>query len=325
MTDYKRAYLTNAATPNLIIKYSRQDRAGEAEPGRDQIQARHGGVENAFKTLLLDEGADPMVVGNSFEQMTSRGAGGRREPDRCRGGVPAIVAGLKEGLDAATYSNYELAMRRFADLTMRPNWRSACARWRSWSTVPAGARLWFDASGIAALRQGEKERPTRWRSSPPRASLINAGYSPDSVKAALAASDVTLLDHTGLVSVQLQKPNSQLKELSAPKPADVPAGPTPSPRMPTSSPAKEGSHERALSRAFASPTSRFAPTGGGRTVHGIVVPFGRTAMVSDGGTPTARSSSAARSPRPFGSAAPRSSCSPSTTPAPTRSAAPPAP
>jgi hypothetical protein len=26
MTDYKRAYLTNAATPNLIIKYSRQDR-----------------------------------------------------------------------------------------------------------------------------------------------------------------------------------------------------------------------------------------------------------------------------------------------------------
>jgi hypothetical protein len=41
------------------------------------------------------------------------------------------------------------------------------------------------------------------------ASLINSGYTPDSVKAALAASDVTLLDHTGLVSVQLQKPNSQ--------------------------------------------------------------------------------------------------------------------
>ena len=85
-------------------------------------------------------------------------AGCRREPDRGRGGVPAIVAGLKEGLEAATYSNYGLAMRRFADLTMRPNWRSACACSGEAGRGPDGARLWFDTSAIAALQEGEKER-----------------------------------------------------------------------------------------------------------------------------------------------------------------------
>lgn len=227
MTDYKRAFLTNAATPNLIIKYS--DKIGPERLNRvsAQIQARHGGTENAFKTLLLDEGADPMVVGTTLENMTYtavQAAGENRIA--VAGGVPAIVAGLKEGLDAATYSNYELAMRRFADLTMRPNWRSACGALAKLVAVPAGSRLWFDASGIAALRQGEKEAAdTMAVLATAAASLINAGYSPDSVKAALAASDVTLLDHSGLVSVQLQKPNSQLKELSAPKPADVPVAP----------------------------------------------------------------------------------------------------
>jgi phage portal protein BeeE len=214
MTDYKRAYLTNAATPNLIIKYS--DKIGTERLNRvgAQIRARHGGVENAFSTLLLDEGADPMVVGSSFEQMSytaTQAAGENRIA--VAAGVPAIVAGLKEGLDSATYSNYELAMRRFADLTMRPNWRSACGALAKLVVVPAGARLWFDATGIAALRQGEKEAAdTMAVLATAASSLINAGYDPESVKASLAASDVTLLKHTGLVSVQLQAPGSMPAE-----------------------------------------------------------------------------------------------------------------
>jgi hypothetical protein len=38
-------------------------------------------------------------------------------------GVPPIIVGLSEGLEAATYSNYGQARRRFADVTMRPLWR----------------------------------------------------------------------------------------------------------------------------------------------------------------------------------------------------------
>lgn len=210
MTDYKRAYLTNAATPNMLIRYSQKIDQQRMTRLSTQINAKHGGVDNAFRTLILDEGADVTVLGNTFDKMqfaAVQAAGENRIA--VAAGVPAIVAGLKEGLDAATYSNYGLAMRRFADLTMRPNWRSACAALAKLVDVPSDSRLWFDTTAIAALQEGEKERADTMQVLATAANtLITAGYTADSIKAALAASDVTLLKHSGLVSVQLQTPGS---------------------------------------------------------------------------------------------------------------------
>lgn len=211
MTDYRRAFLQNAAMPNLIIKYSTKVGLDKADRVAKQITARHGGVGNAFRTLILDEGADPTVLSQNFEQMqfaAVQSAGENRIA--VAAGVPAIVAGLKEGLEAATYSNYGLAMRRFADLTMRPNWRSACGALAKLVTVPADSRLWFDTSAISALQEGEKERADTMSVLAGAANtLITAGFTAESVKSALAASDVTLLVHSGLVSVQLQTPGVQ--------------------------------------------------------------------------------------------------------------------
>jgi phage portal protein BeeE len=93
-----------------------------------------------------------------------------------------------------TYSNYEQAMRRFADITMRPLWRSVCACLSKLVTVPPGTRLWFDTADIAALRQGEKERAdTMLVLAEAAAALIAAGGEPDTVTAAVAAGDVSLL------------------------------------------------------------------------------------------------------------------------------------
>jgi phage portal protein BeeE len=211
MVDYKRAYLTNAATPNMIIKYTAK--VGDEKLGRlrEQITARHGGVGNAFRTLILDEGADVTPVGSSFEAMTFtavQAAGENRIA--VAAGVPAIVVGLKEGLDAAGWSVYTNAMRRFIDVTMRPNWRTACAALAKLVNVPPDAKLWFDTSNISALQEGEKERADTMQVIATAAStFITAGYTPDSILAALAASDVTLLQHSGLVSVQLQAPGTQ--------------------------------------------------------------------------------------------------------------------
>lgn len=211
MTDYKRAYLENAATPNLLVRYSQ--RVGQEKVTRlaQQMQARHGGVKNAFRTLILDEGADVTVVGHNFEQMAyaaTQAAGENRIA--VAGGVPAIVAGLKEGLDAATYSNYGMAMRAFADGKMSRNWQGACAALAKLIDVPGDSKLWYDTSQIPALQEGEKEKADTMAILASAAStLITSGYSPESVKAALAASDVTLLNHTGLVSVQLQKPGTE--------------------------------------------------------------------------------------------------------------------
>jgi len=98
-------------------------------------------------------------------------------------------------------------MRRFADMTMRPNWRSACASLSKLVNVPADAELWYDTTDISALREGEKQRAdTMQVLSSAASTLLMAGYEPASITAALTASDLSLLSHTGLLSVQLQKP-----------------------------------------------------------------------------------------------------------------------
>jgi phage portal protein BeeE len=180
MTTHKIRYLQNAASPNLLVKYSQKLGKDTVARIQDQIESRHGGVDNAFRTMVLDEGADVTVIGNSFEQMsfsTVQAAGENRI--LIASGVPGIVIGSKEGLMAATYSNYEQAMRRFADLTMRPLWRSACAALQQLITPPAGSRLWFDVSDIAALRQGEKERAdTVLVQAQAVAQLVHYGYDP---------------------------------------------------------------------------------------------------------------------------------------------------
>lgn len=195
MTQYKTMYLANAASPNLLVKYSQKIGQSTVNRIRDRIADTHGGVDNAFKTLVLDEGADATVIGNSFEQMnfsTVQAAGENRII--IASGVPGIVIGSKEGLMAATYSNYEQAMRRFADITMRPLWRSACACLASIVNVPSGAELWFDVSDIAALRQGEKEQADTMAVLATAAkTFIEAGYTADSVVSALTAGDMTLL------------------------------------------------------------------------------------------------------------------------------------
>lgn len=211
MTDYKRAYLTNAATPNLLIRYQQKIGRDKLQRLSAQIAAKHTGPQNAFRTLVLDEGADTTVVGHDLNQMqfaAVQAAGENRIA--VAGGVPAIVAGLKEGLDAATYSNYDMAMRRFADLTMRPNWRSACAALSKLVPPPDGSRLWYDTTAIAALRQGNKELADTMQVLATAANtLITAGYTAESVNAALTAGDLTLLKHSGLVSVQLQAPGTK--------------------------------------------------------------------------------------------------------------------
>jgi phage portal protein BeeE len=199
MTTHKIRYLQNAASPNLLVKYSQKLGKDTVARIQQTIESRHGGVDNAFRTMVLDEGADVTVIGNSFEQMsfaTVQAAGENRI--LVASGVPGIVIGSKEGLMAATYSNYEQAMRRFADLTMRPLWRSACASLQQLVTPPAGSRLWFDVSDIAALRQGEKERAdTLLVQAQSISEFVKFGYDPQSAVAAVSSSNLSLLKHPG--------------------------------------------------------------------------------------------------------------------------------
>ena len=236
MTAHRQSFFANAATPNMILKYSQSLQPEKAQQLAARFQERHGGPDKAWRTVVLDDGADLSVVGSSFKDMdfsAVQAAGETRIAGA--GGVPPIVAGLSEGLATATYSNYEQAMRRFADLTMRPLWRSAAAALAKLVNVPAGSELWYDVTDIAALRQGEQERATTMATQASAAStLLTAGYEADSIVAALVAGDMTLLKHTGLISVQLI-PNG-LKAIKDELAAGQNVGPNPSPPVPPSAP-----------------------------------------------------------------------------------------
>ncbi|HCU97093.1 MAG TPA: hypothetical protein DHU96_32030, partial [Actinobacteria bacterium] len=195
MTTYKQQYLSNAASPNLLIKYSQRLHPGTVDAIRERVAARYGGTANAFKTLVLDQGADATVIGNSLSQMNFdvvQTAGAERILSAA--GVPGILVGL-ESLKGAGRS-YQEVVRRFADLTMRPEWRSVCGALRKLvpGLPPSGIRLWYDTADIAALQEGEQERA---QESLIRAqallTLRNAGYTRDSAVKAVTANDVSQL------------------------------------------------------------------------------------------------------------------------------------
>jgi HK97 family phage portal protein len=206
MTKHKARFFANAATPNLAIKTETRLDPQQRELLRDQFETRHQGFQNAYKTVLLEDGADLEVIGNTFEQMSFSAVQAAGETRlAAAAGVPPVVVGFLQGIQAATYSNYSQAMRRFADLTVRPMWRQAAAAFASILDIPTGAELWYDDRRIPFLQQDAKDASTiRKEDSLTIESLIRSGFEPASVVTAVMANDFKNLDHSGLISVQLK-------------------------------------------------------------------------------------------------------------------------
>jgi len=164
----------------------------------------------AYRTLWLAGGADVKVIGADMKQLdfkVTQGAGETRIASA--GGVPPIIAGLSEGLDASTYSNYGQACRAFADLWARPSWRQAAGALESILQVPPMSRLWYDDRDIPFLQDDLlDESEVASRRAVTIRQLVDAGYTPETVVPAVMANDFTKLVHSGLYSVQLQAPGS---------------------------------------------------------------------------------------------------------------------
>jgi hypothetical protein len=151
---------------------------------------------------------------------------------------------------AATYSNYLQAMRRFADVTMRPLWRSACDCLAKLVVVPSASRLWFDVTQVAALRQGEKEAAdTLLVQAQSIAALVKEGYEPDSVVKAINGNDLSLLKFVEKAPDPLLEKNLMIANPQLAPAANAPAPmPTQSDLKPNAAPAG-GSKVPALSGA----------------------------------------------------------------------------
>lgn len=209
-TTHKLKFFENGATPNVVVSLDPKITADAFNRWTDIFEENHTGVINAYKTLYLGGGADAKVIGSDLKQVdfkVTQGAGETRIA--AAAGIPPIIVGLSEGLQAATYSNYGQARRRLADGTIRPLWRGVAGALAPLVDVPRDAELWYDDRDIPFLQEDVKDAADiQQMEAATVKQLIDAGFTPKSVIEAVTSQDFALLEHTGLFSIQLQPPGA---------------------------------------------------------------------------------------------------------------------
>ena len=118
MTQHRRKYFENGATPNLVVSYPVGISKEDAERFAEVFRVNYAGTDNAYKTLHIGGGADVTVVGNTMEQIDFRAVQGAGETRiAAAAGTPPVIVGLSEGLQGSSLNagNYGASRRRMAD------------------------------------------------------------------------------------------------------------------------------------------------------------------------------------------------------------------
>ncbi|MEE3066579.1 MAG: phage portal protein [Actinomycetota bacterium] len=211
MTRHQRKFFDRGATVNMIIKHPVGADPVAVGKWNTELEAKIGGVENAWKNLNLYPGADATPVGANFQQIDFKKVrGGGETRIAAAAGVAPIIVGLSEGLEAATYSNYGQARRRFADGTMHPLWANTAGSLEMVVPSPSSSsRLWYDATDIPFLREDEADAANIAAvKAATIASYVTQGFTKESAVKAVDSGDINLLVDSGLTSVQLFQPGS---------------------------------------------------------------------------------------------------------------------
>jgi len=209
-TAHKLQFFRNGATPQVVVALDKEVKDLQFQKFVKLMDAKHKGLKNAYKTWYLDGGATATVVGKDLRQLDFRNVQGAGETRlAAAAGVPPVIAGFSEGLQAATYSNYGQARRRFADGTIHPLWGSVAGAFSTIVPAKPADRVWYDSRDIPFLREDRKDvAAIQQLQATTVRTYTDAGFTPVSVIKAVAGEDMNLLQHTGLFSVQLQPPGT---------------------------------------------------------------------------------------------------------------------
>lgn len=207
---HKLKFFENGATANLVFKFPETQTPAQVKEFKEMVDVDNVGVSNAYKNLYLGGGADATVIGADLKQLEfaiTQGKGESRLASAAR--VPAVLVGFSEGLQAATYSNFGSARRLGADGLLHPLWVSAAQALGQVIRPPSGSEFWYDAYDVPFLREDKADEASiRSTDASTIRTLVDGGYTAESVVAALDANDWALLKHTQLFSVQLQPPGA---------------------------------------------------------------------------------------------------------------------
>ncbi len=211
-TSHKLSFFENAATPNLVVSLDKEIALEAFEDWVEAMEQEEPTGWDAYKTLYLGAGAKVDVVGKDLEQLDFKvvqGAGETRIA--AASGIHPVILGLSEGLQGSSLNvgNFGAARRLTADKALWWLWGNVAGSLESIVTPPAGSRLWIDSRHMPFLRDDNKDlAEIQAQEAQTMRTLIDGGFEPASITAAVMAHDWSLLQHTGLYSVQLQPPNT---------------------------------------------------------------------------------------------------------------------
>jgi hypothetical protein len=236
-TESKLRFFENP-TPNMVVKFDTPD-LKEYEQQVAAFKDAHKGPRNAFKWMFTAAGVDATPVGANMQQLDYRlvtGAGETRIA--AAAGTPPVIVGLSEGLQGSSLNtgNYQAARRNFVDGVILDLWNSAAGALSNIIAVPGDANLATDPRDISFLKEDAVEQAEiLQKESITIRYLVDAGYKPDTVILAVTNNDLSLLEHSGLFSVQLQAATAPKQGLFAgvPVPNTEPGAPSAAQTAPT--------------------------------------------------------------------------------------------
>ncbi|MFJ9315778.1 phage portal protein [Pimelobacter simplex] len=224
-TKHKLKFFEQGATISTVVSLDKDITPAAFDEFVARMKASTEGVDNAYKTLYLGGGADVTLNGSSMKELdfkATQGAGETRIASAA--GVHPVVVGLSEGLAGSSLNagNFEAAIRFTADKTIRPLWRNAAGSLERLLKSPGpDASLWYDDRDVAFLSDNTKDvAEIQSKQAATAKSLLDGGFTPESVVEFLDTGSLTVLEHSGLYSVQLQPPGGAQP---APQPAPAPA------------------------------------------------------------------------------------------------------
>lgn len=216
-SDHKLRFFRNGATPNMVVTLDAGVTPEQFGEFKEKMEAQHAGSHNAYKTLYLGGGADATVVGANLGELDFTALEGHAETRIANAaGIHPVVVGLKESMQGSSLNagNYNSARRNTAEATFHPLWKKAGASLerivpRQAGSNNQGAELVADTRDIPFLREdSEQVAEMQQKKASTINSLIQNGFTADSSVNAVLTEDFSQLEHSGLVSVQLQEPGA---------------------------------------------------------------------------------------------------------------------
>lgn len=205
-TEHKRKFVDNAAVIPYAVTYP--DISEERfKLVVEAFKKSHEGAQNSWRSLHLAGGADVKTLGVDLRALDFKNVqGGGESRIALASRVPAVVLQISEALGGSSLNqgNYGMARRQFGDGFAHPHWRMFCAAVAKLVPAPAGSELWYDASEVSFLREDHKDAAEeRNLNAAAIRQLVDGGFDPETVVAAVVSGDLSQLQHSGLMSVQL--------------------------------------------------------------------------------------------------------------------------